>query len=79
MGKSIIPFILENPCLSNAFFEVASNKNISKIFDFQTSDIEDLKRKKYKIIIIDYSTFQKILNEKVKVHQIFYLVLNNVL
>ena len=73
MGKSIIPFILENPCLSNIFVEVASNKNISKIFDFQTSNIEDLKRKKYKIIIIDYSTFQQILNEKIKVHQIFLI------
>ena len=73
MGKSIIPFILENPCLSNIFVEVASNKNVSKIFDFQNSDIEDLKRKKYKTIIIDYSTFQQILNEKVKIHQIILI------
>ena len=73
MGKSIIPFILENPYLSNIFVEVVSNKNSSKIFNFQHSDIEDLKRKKYKIIIIDHSTFQKIFSEKIDVNQIFLI------
>tara|TARA_E500000178_G_scaffold314818_1_gene333327 strand:+ start:1320 stop:1979 length:660 start_codon:yes stop_codon:yes gene_type:complete len=73
MGKSIIPFILENPNLCNIFLEAVGSKNISRVFSFEKIDFEELKTNTFKIIIADNSAFKIMLSEKVITKKIFLI------
>ncbi len=73
MGKSIIPFIFENRCLSSVFIEVERSKNISKAFYFQNINIEDLKTSKYKTVVVDTEVFNKILKCETVLNKIFLI------
>ncbi len=73
MGKSIIPFILENPNLSNIFLEAVGSKNISRVFSLEKTDFEELKTNTFKIIIADNSAFKIISSEKVITKKIYLI------
>mgnify|MGYP001356390930 CR=1 FL=1 len=73
MGKSIIPFIFENRCLNNIFIEAASYAKASKHFCFQKYTLEEIKNNKFKIYVLDNSSFMKMINQDIKFDNIFVI------
>ena len=71
MGKSIIPFIFENPFLNNIFIEAASSKQASKYLCFQKYTFEEIKNNNFKILVLDNSSLIKIVNQDIKLDSIF--------
>ena len=71
MGKSIIPFIFENPYLNNIFIEVASCSKASKFFCFKNFTLDEIKKNNSKILVLDNSSLIKILNQEIKFDSIF--------
>ena len=79
MDKSNIPFFFENACLNNVFIEASVSKNLSKVLIFQSVNPENMKGKKYKIFITDYSTLKIISKVNIKINKIFLIDESNAL
>ena len=77
MGKSIIPFIFENPFLNNIFIEAASCTKASKFFCFQNFTLETIKINNLKILLTDHSSLRKIENQDIKLDSIFLVNVTN--
>ena len=73
MGKSIIPFIFENPYLNNIFVEAASCLKVSKYFCFQKYTLEEIKKNNLKIFVLDNPSLTKIVNQNIKFDNIFVI------
>ena len=73
MGKSIIPFIFENPYLNNIFVEAASCLKVSKYFCFQKYTLEEIKKNNLKIFVLDNPSLMKIVNQNIKFDNIFVI------
>ena len=73
MGKSIIPYILENPSLKNLFLEATSNTNISKVYSFQFKESDESNVNKFKMLLVDNYALRKILNKNVKLNKVFLI------
>ncbi len=73
MGKSNIPFIFENSYLNNIFIDAACYVNVSKLFCFQKSNLEELKNNDSKILITDNSYLKIIVNKDIALDSIFLM------
>lgn len=73
MHKSNIPFFFANSSLNNVFLESSSSKNLAKVLNFQSMNIEDIKDKKYKIFLTDSSTLKKISQQNIKINKVFII------
>ena len=73
MDKSNIPFFFANSSLNNVFLESSSSKNLAKVLNFQSMNIESIKDKKYKIFLTDSSTLKKISQQNIKINKVFII------
>tara|TARA_A100001015_G_C15019744_1_gene727348 strand:- start:564 stop:1223 length:660 start_codon:yes stop_codon:yes gene_type:complete len=73
MGKSIIPFIIENPYLRNIFIDASITNDLSSIFYFSLHDVNTFNKKKFQIIITDNLFFKKILTLNITCNKIFLI------
>ena len=73
MHKSNIPFFFANSSLNNVFLESSSSKNLAKVLNFQSMNIESIKDKKYKIFLTDSSTLKKISQQNIKINKVFII------
>ena len=60
MGKSIIPFFIENPYLRNIFIDASNKNDLSSIFNFHLFDQNTPSKKKNKNNNYRYLFFKKV-------------------
>ena len=73
MGKSIIPFLIENPYLRNIFTDASNKNDLSSIFNFHSFDQNTFSKKKLKIIILDVPSLKKFLKLNINCNKIFLM------